>query len=190
MNWIDLIFIYFTLTVVVFAIFINVSESNISPIFLQTFRYGKHAYKGKPSRFVEAFEVPKSYFKHFYVFAIIWAILIFGLMFNVYILGTSVPGWIIDVLDLLCGSDRTVSGMINIFFSNKYGNVHQFECKFATFFTCMKCVERLPCFSFRTWVFAHFIHELTHGTICTQWLLFWFFLTSSFVCQQNVKIKY
>lgn len=110
MNWIDLIFIYFTLTVVMFAIFINVSESNISPIFLQTFRYGKHAYKGKPSRFVQAFEVPKSYFKHFYVFAIIWAILVFGLTFNVYVLGTSVPNWIIDALDLLCGSDRVVNG--------------------------------------------------------------------------------
>lgn len=113
MNWIDLIFIYFTLTVVVFAIFINVSESNISPLFLQTFRYGKHAYKGKPSRFVQAFEVPKSYFKHFYVFAIIWAILIFGLTFNVYVLGTSVPNWIIDALDLLCGSDRVASGKKN-----------------------------------------------------------------------------
>lgn len=113
MNWIDLIFIYFTLTVLVFAVFINVSESNISPIFLQTFRYGKHAYKGKPSRFVQAFEVPKSYFKHFYVFAIIWAILIFGLTFNVYVLGVSVPNWIIDVLDLLCGSDRAASGKEN-----------------------------------------------------------------------------
>lgn len=113
MNWIDLIFIYFTLTVVVFAIFINVSESNISPLFLQTFRYGKHAYKGKPSRFVQAFEVPKSYFKHFYVFAIIWAILIFGLTFNVYVLGTGVPNWIIDTLDLLCGSDRVASGKKN-----------------------------------------------------------------------------
>lgn len=114
MNWIDLIFIFFTLNVVVFAIFINVSESNIPPIFLQTFRYGKHAYKGKPSRFVQAFEVPKSYFKHFYVFAIAWAIFIFGLVYNVYVLGAGVPNWIIDALDLLCGSDRVVNGMSNL----------------------------------------------------------------------------
>lgn len=116
MNWIELIFIIYTLTVVILAVFIEVSESNISPVFLQTFRYGKHKYKGKPSRFVQAFEVPKSYFKHFYVFAVIWAILIFGLTFNVYVLGTKVPEWIIDALDLLCGSDRVVSGMRKKFF--------------------------------------------------------------------------
>lgn len=109
MGWIDLIFIYFTLTIVIFAICINVSESNIPPIILQTFRYGKHAYNGKPSRFVQAFEVPKSYFKHFYVFAIVWAILMFGLTFNVYVLGTGVPNWIIDALDFLFGSDRVVT---------------------------------------------------------------------------------
>lgn len=109
MNWIDLIYIYFILTIVILSVCINISESNLSPILLQTFRYGKHAYKGPPSRLVQAAEVPKSYFKHFYVFAIVWAILIFGLTFNVYVLDTKVPGWIIDALDVLCGSDRQVS---------------------------------------------------------------------------------
>lgn len=108
-SWIDLIFIYFTFTIVVFAVGINISESNISPVLLQTFRYGKHAYKGKPSRVVQAFEVPKSYFKHFYVFAIVWAILIFGLTFNLYVLGTAVPAFVIDALDFLYGKDRSVT---------------------------------------------------------------------------------
>lgn len=109
MNWINLIFIYFIVTIVIFALSINISESNISPILLQTFRYGKHAYSGKPSRFVQAFEVPKSYFKHFYVFAIIWALLIFGLVNNLYLLGTPVPEWVIDALDFLCGTDRVAN---------------------------------------------------------------------------------
>lgn len=111
LSWIDLIYIYFILTIVILAVCINISESNISPILLQTFRYGKHAYKGTPSRLVQVIEVPKSYFKHFYVFAIVWAILILGLTFNVYVLGTKVPSWIIDALDLLCGSDRVANGM-------------------------------------------------------------------------------
>lgn len=114
MSWIDLIYIYFILTIVILAVCINISESNISPILLQTFRYGKHAYKGKPSRLVQVIEVPKSYFKHFYVFAIIWAILTLGLTFNVYMLGTEVPEWIIDSLDFLCGSDRVANGMCEI----------------------------------------------------------------------------
>lgn len=110
MGWIDLIFIYFILTIIVFAICVNVSESNISPVLLQTFRYGKHAYKGEQSRLVQAFEVPKSYFRHFYVFAIVWAILIFGLTFNVYVLGTKVPPFVIDALDFLYGKDRVATG--------------------------------------------------------------------------------
>lgn len=109
MNWINLAFIYLILTIVVFALSINISESNISPILLQTFRYGKHAYKGTQSRFVQAFEVPKSYFKHFYVFAIIWALSVYALTVNLYWLGTPIPEWIIDGLDLLCGSDRTAN---------------------------------------------------------------------------------
>lgn len=111
MNWIDLIYIYFIFTIVILSVCINLSESNISPVLLQTFRYGKHAYQGVPSRLVQAFEIPKSYFKHFYVFAIVWAILILGLTVNLYILDTKVPNWIIDVLDVLFGADRHVSGM-------------------------------------------------------------------------------
>lgn len=108
-NIVDLIYIYFIATIVILAVCINVSEDNLPTVLLQTFRYGKHAYKGSPSRLVSSFEIPKSYFKHFYVFAIVWAISIFYLVLSVYVLGTRVPEWIIDALDLLCGSNRVAN---------------------------------------------------------------------------------
>lgn len=109
LNIIDLIFIYFTATIIILAIGINMSEDNLPTALLQTFRYGKHAYRGSPSRLVTTFEIPKSYFKHFYVFAIVWAICIFYLCLSVYAFGTTVPEWIIDALDLLCGSNRVAT---------------------------------------------------------------------------------
>lgn len=118
MNIIDLIFIYFIATIVILAVCINLSEDNLPSVLLQTFRYGKHAYKGSPSRLVQSAEIPKSYFKHFYVFAIVWAILIFYLCFSVYVLGTTVPIWIIDTLDLLCGSNRIANSKQHRQFSN------------------------------------------------------------------------
>lgn len=110
MNIIDLIFLYFIATIVIVSICINISENNLPTTLLQTFRYGKHAYKGAPSRLVQTIEIPKSAFAHFYVFAIVWAILIFYLVFSVYVLGYTVPEWVIDALDLLCGKDRQVTG--------------------------------------------------------------------------------
>lgn len=110
MNIIDLIFLYFIATIVIVSIGINISENNLPSALLQTFRYGKHAYKGAPSRLVQTFEIPKSTFAHFYVFAIVWAILIFYLVFSVYVLGNYVPEWIIDGLDFFCGKDRQVTG--------------------------------------------------------------------------------
>lgn len=109
LNIVDLIYIYFIATIVIFGVCINVSEDNLPTALLQTFRYGKHAYKGSPSRLVQTFEIPKSYFKHFYVFAIVWAISIFYLCLSVYALGAKVPDWIIDALDLLCGSNRVAN---------------------------------------------------------------------------------
>lgn len=106
LNYIDLVFICFTATIVILAVCINVSGDNLPTLLVQSFRYGKHAYTGTPSRLVQSVEIPKSYFKHFYVFAIVWAISIFYLTFSVYFLGAVVPIWIIDILDFLCGSDR------------------------------------------------------------------------------------
>jgi len=108
-NLIDMIFINFVLVMVVFSTLINLSESKLPTIILQTFRYGKHAYNGIPSTFVSQCEIPKAYFKHFYAFAIVWSSLVFGLATSVYAFGMPAPKWIVSALDLLCGTNRSVS---------------------------------------------------------------------------------
>ncbi|XP_031635321.1 polyprenol reductase-like isoform X3 [Contarinia nasturtii] len=87
------------------------------------------SFHGKPTRVVQASEVPKSYFKHFYVFAIVWAILIFSLTFNLYVLGTTVPGFVIDALDFLYGKDRVA-------------NISAFTALQTTFLLTLQCARR------------------------------------------------
>lgn len=108
-NFVDFVFIQFVFVIVFFSLLINLGESKLPTTILQTFRYGKHAYAGIPSSFVSHFEIPKSYFKHFYAFAIVWSTVIFALTTSVYVFGFPVPKWIIYALDLLCGSNRSVS---------------------------------------------------------------------------------
>lgn len=108
-NFVDLIFIHFILTIVLLATLINVSEAYLPAIILQTFRYGKHAYNGIPSKLVSQCEIPKSYFKHFYVFAIVWSLMVFGLATIVYVGQWPAAQWMILCLDALCGYNRIVS---------------------------------------------------------------------------------
>ena len=122
-NLIELIFINFGVTIIVLALLININEEHLPKIIVQTFRYGKHAYKGAPSQLIASCEIPKGYFKHFYVFAIVWAGLISSLGAAVYCAHVQLPEWILSGLDLLCGSERHAkSRSFTLFSSNE---IHQ-----------------------------------------------------------------
>lgn len=105
-NWIDLIFVLFICTITVLGTLINFIEPYLPAIITQTFRYGKHSYKGAPSRIVQLAEIPKSFFRHFYVFALIFSSGCMWLVAYVYVAGHQAPDPVLQWLDLLCGSDR------------------------------------------------------------------------------------
>lgn len=60
------------LLIVFFGGLINSFEHKLPVIIRQAYRYGKHSYKGQPS-FVKKLEVPKSFYKHFYLFGSVWS---------------------------------------------------------------------------------------------------------------------
>ncbi|KAJ6646613.1 Polyprenol reductase [Pseudolycoriella hygida] len=108
MNFIDFIFISFTLVILFLAVLINWIEPYL-PIFItQTFRYGKHSYKGAPNKIAQLSEIPKSYFKHFYVFALVWSISVMYLVTWTYLGGYPIPAFVINGLDIVCGRSRKV----------------------------------------------------------------------------------
>ncbi|XP_054269658.1 polyprenol reductase [Macrosteles quadrilineatus] len=107
-NLLKICFTLMTLFIVVIGGLINNFEKCLPAFFAQTFRYGKFAYKGKPSSIV-VLEVPKRWFKHFYVFAGIWSPLCLGLAAHIYFLGGNVPQIVTYGLDLLGTSHRKAS---------------------------------------------------------------------------------
>lgn len=107
-NLVDFIFISFTITMVIFSALINTIEPYLPISLRQSIRYGKFAYKGKDQdKFVSLLELPKSWFKHFYVFAAIYSTFAIVLVLLVYLRGWTVPGFVIGFLDLVYGFNRT-----------------------------------------------------------------------------------
>lgn len=108
MNFVDFLFIQFIVVIAILGTLINLTEPYLPIIVLQTFRYGKHSYKGAPNRLVELCEIPKSYFRHFYAAALIWSILSMYIVINTYVYGFKVSDTLVWSLDLICGNGRQV----------------------------------------------------------------------------------
>lgn len=108
MNLIKLIFAFLTFSMVLFGTLINLLEPYLPKFLCQVFRYGKFAYPEKVSN--KIIEVPKSSFKHFYVFAVFYFTYMFYVINSVYIFNQPVPYWIEIALDIFCGSSRIATG--------------------------------------------------------------------------------
>ncbi|PSN49004.1 Polyprenol reductase [Blattella germanica] len=104
-NLLKIGFSLMTLFVVIMGGLINNIETYL-PVFLtQTFRHGKFAYRGTPSP-IKIIEVPKSWFRHFYVFSSIYSTCSLVLALGVYCLSWEIPSWIATSLDLLTSNNR------------------------------------------------------------------------------------
>lgn len=108
-NWVDLIFINFIVVITILGTLINFIEPYLPALITQTFRYGKHSHKGAPSRLVQLAEIPKSAFRHFYVFALLWSAAWMYVVVHVYVGGYDAPVGVIWLLDTLCGGSGRVA---------------------------------------------------------------------------------
>lgn len=105
--------------IVLMGSLINWFEKRLPVIFAQTFRYGKFAYDGKPSKF-KVIEVPKSWFKHFYVFSSLYSLYALYWVIDVYLYGAQPSAWLLKYLDFFCGSNRHTESKLEYFLRFKY----------------------------------------------------------------------
>ncbi|XP_069683014.1 polyprenal reductase [Periplaneta americana] len=105
LNLLKIGFSFMTIFVVVTGCLINNIEKRLPVFIRQTLRHGKYAYRGRPSR-IKVIEVPKSWFRHFYVFASVYSTLCLVLTFGMYFLSWELPSWMISLLDFLASSNR------------------------------------------------------------------------------------
>lgn len=105
-NLINLLFMHLTFVIVVLGTLMTLIEKYLPTAIRQTFRYGKHAHKEKSDKLVEKLELPKSYFAHFYVFAVVWSWAWLILAVSVYFFGYQLPSAVVSYLDFSCGDNR------------------------------------------------------------------------------------
>lgn len=110
-NYIQLLFAFMTSSIIALGSLINCFEDYLPTFIKQTFRYGKFAYNGK-SHFLKPIQVPKAWFRHFYIFSSFLSIYALSLVLQAYIFDASPPAWIIWALDTLCGNYRSASGKL------------------------------------------------------------------------------
>ncbi|KAL1506322.1 hypothetical protein ABEB36_005710 [Hypothenemus hampei] len=103
MNYIQIIFSLFTSIIIISSTALNFLESRLPTIFSECIRYGKFAATTKSNMVIQ---VPKSWFKHFYVVAFFEQTFIFGLVLMVYCWDMPVPSFLMYFLDTICGKDR------------------------------------------------------------------------------------
>uniref|UniRef100_U5EHQ2 Polyprenal reductase n=1 Tax=Corethrella appendiculata TaxID=1370023 RepID=U5EHQ2_9DIPT len=105
-NLVNFLFINLIVCIVILGSLVTFLEKYIPVFITQTFRYGKHAHKGRLDKFVSLLEVPKSWFAHFYLFSAVWSILGFYLTIRVCLYGYQCPAFVLKFLDICCTSFR------------------------------------------------------------------------------------
>ncbi|KAJ8919447.1 hypothetical protein NQ315_016547 [Exocentrus adspersus] len=111
MNYISLGFSLLTSAIIIGGSLVNTLEDKLPAFILKNFKYGKFGFKGKQSRLASkiVIDVPKSWFKHYYLFAIYIYAYGFYVATCTYIFDYEAPKWLIDCLNLVCGQHRVAT---------------------------------------------------------------------------------
>ncbi|KAH8333512.1 polyprenal reductase [Drosophila kikkawai] len=102
-NLLQMIFGTFIATIVFFGGLMTFLEKYLPNSIRQSFRYGKHSFKGETDPLVAWLEVPKSWFKHFYIFAVVWSWLGFFLLVSTVRDQREAPEYVLRFLDFMGG---------------------------------------------------------------------------------------
>lgn len=108
LNLINILFMQLTFTIVILSVLVNLIEKYLPTSIKQMFRYGKHAHKDDSHELVEKIEIPKAWFSHFYIFAIVWSWMWLVLAVRIYFFDNQPHSVLIAYLDLSCGKNRSV----------------------------------------------------------------------------------
>ncbi|XP_077297337.1 polyprenal reductase [Arctopsyche grandis] len=106
LSLIQFLFLSMSFATFVVGFLINLIEDRLPDIITQSFRYGKFSSTKKPIQAICSSQLPKSYFKHFYVLATLLSSGALFLALRLYIFKITVPSWLVSFLDFWCGENR------------------------------------------------------------------------------------
>ncbi|CAH0392113.1 unnamed protein product [Bemisia tabaci] len=103
-----LIFMLMTFFIMFVGGLINSLEKHLPDFILQSFKYGKFAHHVS-SPLVKPIEIPKRWFRHFYVFAALFSSIALAISFNVFVFARPIPSWLSFLLDFLGPNSRNAT---------------------------------------------------------------------------------
>ncbi|KAF9813150.1 hypothetical protein SFRURICE_015639 [Spodoptera frugiperda] len=89
-NIIDFIFLNLAFAVTFTGVIINNFEKYVPAFIIKGYRYGSFAYQGSDANYLQVIEIPKAYYRHFYLFSTIFSATMLSYMFVVYFFGVTV----------------------------------------------------------------------------------------------------
>lgn len=100
-NVIDFIFLNLAFAVTFTGVIINNFEKYVPAFIIKGYRYGSFAYQGDDANFLQVIEIPKAYYRHFYLFSTLFSASMLSYMFVVYFFGITVTFPVHFVLKVL-----------------------------------------------------------------------------------------
>ncbi|XP_075151105.1 polyprenal reductase-like [Haematobia irritans] len=131
LNLLNLIFISLSAIMFLFLLLLSVMETPLPPCVMQFFRYGKFAYIAKDkSGLMLKLEVPKSWFSHFYIFAMVLSWWSMCLVVHVTLFKNDLPEYAEKLLDYVAGGQ------------NRPVLIDSTTCLVAVTLICLHCSRR------------------------------------------------
>lgn len=101
------LFSLLTTSIILSGSLLNYFENKLPTFFIKIIRYGKFAHKGKMSGLDKLIiEVPKCWFRHFYVIGVLVYVIVFYQATITFIFNSDFPNWLHDFLNVSCGTNR------------------------------------------------------------------------------------
>lgn len=105
-NIIDLIFLNLAFFATFTGVLINNYEKYIPAFIIKGYKYGAFAYQGSDANYLRAIEIPKAYYRHFYLFSSVFSLSTLVYMISVYFLGASMNRYVPMVLKFFLEEDE------------------------------------------------------------------------------------
>ncbi|XP_075972560.1 polyprenal reductase [Anticarsia gemmatalis] len=100
-NVIDFIFLNLAFAATFTGVIINNWENYVPAFIIKGYRYGSFAYQGSEANYLQVIEIPKAYYRHFYLFSSLLSLATLSYMCLVYYLGVTVSYPVHIVLKVL-----------------------------------------------------------------------------------------
>lgn len=109
LNILDLIFLSLAFFVTFTGFLINNFEKHVPVFIIKSYRYGSFAYQGSGANYLQVIEIPKAFYRHFYLFSSIFSAITLVYSVLVYFFDYNVNSIIVFVLRLLLEQDEPAS---------------------------------------------------------------------------------